>query len=115
MVGKNVTAMGGIDTSTPSVPIYMNEKLFYTNLHEWMRSASGGRYRSNVHWNDEACNNGTDTSCKPINGIREARWQATLSLEETSTGQKRYETMTSVRNKVKDIFKDAKAFPYSFK
>eukprot|EP00948_MAST-09A_sp_MAST-9A-sp1_P001700 g1700.t1 len=115
--GMNATAMGGIDTSVDGEPIYENESLFYTNLHDWLTSAAGGRYRNNIHWNDAPCDesNQTAVTCDPTKGIKEARWQATLSLAETSTGDKRYETMTSVRAEMKKMFPTASAFPYSYK
>merc|ERR1711871_860296 len=101
--GENTTLMGVMDTSNPNAPIYQNETAFFKYLHEWMMSAAGGRYRRNVHWNDVSCDNVTEVEkCDPSKGIKEARWQATLSLEETSTGQKRYDTMTAVRKKVSD-------------
>merc|ERR1711871_1228804 len=114
--GMNATAMGGIDTSVDGEPIYENESLFYTNLHDWLTSAAGGRYRNNIHWNDAPCDesNQTAVTCDPTKGIKEARWQATLSLAETSTGDKRYETMTSVRAEMKKMFPTASAFPYSY-
>lgn len=53
-------------------------------------------------------------TCDPTKGIKEARWQGTIALDVTLTGQLRYETMTKVRSDMQNFFKNAKVFPYSF-
>lgn len=77
---------------------------FYTALYGFTTSPQGSRFASNLHWNDA-----TD----PTKGVKEARFQATLSLEHTDTGNARYTTMVSVREAFEPYF-GGMAFPYSF-
>jgi len=90
---------------------------FFTTLWAWAApTAAGSRFASNLHWRDAkcVCTGATcDAACDPTKGVTEMRFQATLSLDSTRSGNGRFDTMTAVRKAFKEKF-DGMAFPYSF-
>jgi len=109
------------DTFTPSRTatdaVFGVETEFYTALHLWYRTNVGSRFRNSLSWKDEDCNvNATvdalPTGCTVTDGLKASRFNAELALEVTNRGTDRYDTMTSMRSKVSELY--AGAFPYSF-
>jgi len=89
---------------------------FYQELHSWYIGGGGARFRSSIKWVDNECN--TDeyvaTLCDPQQGVVATKMGCTLTLEATDGGQTRYDTMTTLREKLSEIIPDGKVFPYSF-
>jgi len=120
--------------------LYTNRTEFYQNLMEWFEEGGWNLLSSNLKWVDAECNV-CEGSCAidPLNpgcnyqaGLSSTRVGGTLSLDATTGGQERYDTMTAARSMVAEVFPtfdengdlvaggtgeyndDELAFPYSF-
>jgi len=95
---------------------FANRNEFYNALHFWYRNAQGGRFRNSVKWADADCNvDGTmedvPAGCQPTEGLEASRMDAEFSLASTDKGTDRYETMTTMREKMADLYPNS--FPWS--
>eukprot|EP00928_Gymnodinium_smaydae_P058826 TRINITY_DN4203_c0_g2_i3.p1 TRINITY_DN4203_c0_g2~~TRINITY_DN4203_c0_g2_i3.p1 ORF type:complete len:388 (+),score=80.37 TRINITY_DN4203_c0_g2_i3:363-1526(+) len=97
--------------------IFGDRAEFYSALHAWYRSSDGGRSRGSILWMDEHCDVNATASTLPANcdpqlGLKASRFNAELTLASTNLGTDRYATMTSMREKINNIYPGA--FPWSF-
>ena len=134
-----------LDNNTSDTPElvhcrFTNRADFFQSLMEWYEIGGWNLLSSNIRWVDSACDvcegdcasNSSAPLCDYQLGVNSSKVSATLLLNATDGGQKRYDTMTELRAMVADCFPtydsagnvvrtpdgvyndDEVAFPYAF-